>query len=67
MTGADDTARITWWVYAGDELIRRTASMRGLWDYEAMCSCGWHSKTGGATRRYIAEKVQDHKRWDHAR
>ena len=39
--------RATWWVYAGDELIRHTAAMRGTWGYEVKCSCGWQTRTGG--------------------
>ena len=53
--------KITWWVYAGSERIRRTAQMRGSWGYDATCSCGWDSRTGGGTKRYVAEKVEDHK------
>lgn len=53
--------RITWLVYAGEELIPHTSAMRGQWDYEARCSCGWETHTGGAVRRYVAEKVSDHK------
>ena len=53
--------KITWWVYAGAERIRRTARMRGTWGYDATCSCGWDSRTGGAVKRYVADKVEDHK------
>lgn len=53
--------RITWWVYAGRERIRRTATMRGQWGYDATCECGWDSRTGGATRRYVENEVWLHK------
>ena len=53
--------RISWWVYAGRERIRHTATMRGQWGYDATCSCGWDTKTGGATRRYVADEVWFHK------
>ena len=53
--------RIRWYVYAGSELIPHTASMRGQWGYEAVCSCGWRSMTGGAVRSYIQREIQDHK------
>jgi len=55
--------RIRHYVYAGDQLIPREASMRGQWACEAKCSCGWETKTGGAVRSYIARMVADHK-WD---
>jgi hypothetical protein len=35
--------------------------MRGTWGYDATCSCGWDSRTGGALRRYVADLVADHK------
>lgn len=57
--------RITWWVYAGKDRIRRTARMRGLWGYDATCSCGWDSRTGGATRRSVEDLVWAHKVCDH--
>lgn len=57
--------RIRWWVYAGAERIPRTAMMRGLWGYDATCSCGWDSRTGGAVERYVREQVWLHKAIDH--
>jgi hypothetical protein len=53
--------KITWWVWAGGEKIRRTSSMRGFWGYDASCSCGWKTKTGGAVRRYVQDEVDFHK------
>lgn len=55
--------RIRRFVYAGDELIPREASMRGQWPNEAKCSCGWESHTGGAVESYVNHEVEDHK-WD---
>ena len=55
--------RIRWWVYAGGERIPREATMRGQWGYDATCSCGWDSRTGGAVRSCIEREVHDHK-WD---
>lgn len=54
---------IRWWVYAGTERIPRTATMRGQWAYDATCSCGWDSRTGGAVRSYVERAVADHK-WE---
>jgi len=53
--------RITWWVYAGDERIRYQSTMRGSWGYDATCSCGWDSKTGGGVERWVTELVNEHK------
>lgn len=52
---------IRWYVYAGREKIRRTATMRGQWSYDAECSCGWKTSTGGAVKRYIDDEVWMHK------
>ena len=53
--------RIQWLVKAGDELIPHTSSMRGTWAFEARCSCGWESRTGGAVRGEIKRQIADHK------
>jgi hypothetical protein len=62
--------KIRWFVYTGAvdlvvgrrQRIRHRATMRGFWPgYDVTCSCGWESKTGGGTRRYVAELVEDHK------
>lgn len=53
--------RITWFVWAGNEKIRRTATMRGSWGYDVECSCGQKSRTGGATLGYMKGQVYDHK------
>jgi len=54
--------KIRWFVYAGGERIPRTATMRGQWGYDATCSCGWDTKTGGATLGYVKGEVWWHKR-----
>jgi len=57
----NQTHKITWYVWADGQMIRRQSSMRGQWGYDAKCSCGWESRTGGGTKQYVTEKVQDHK------
>ncbi|GAB3081169.1 hypothetical protein GCM10027053_52200 [Intrasporangium mesophilum] len=63
-----NTHKIIWWVYTGGpdrERIRRTSTMRGFWPgYDAECSCGWKTQTGGAVRRYIEDEVWYHKHVD---
>lgn len=54
---------IRWFVYVDGKRIPRTATMRGTWGYDAVCSCGWDSKTGGAVESYVRNAVADHK-WD---
>jgi hypothetical protein len=53
--------RATWFVWAGGQKMRRTSSMRGLWGYDVTCSCGWDSKTGGATRSSVEDALFDHR------
>jgi hypothetical protein len=53
--------RVRWWVYAGGERIPRTSTMRGRWDYDATCSCGWDSRSGGGVRSSIERAVADHR------
>lgn len=64
-TTATTAPRISWWVYAGPERIRHTNHMRGQWGYDATCSCGWDSHTGGAVRSAVALAVWEHKFLDH--
>ena len=59
-------ANIKWFVYSAGEKIRRNATMRGSWDgWDATCSCGWETKTGGGVRSWIEQEVYSHKRFDH--
>ena len=63
--------KISWFVYAWDnegneERLRRTSQMRGTWAYDVECSCGWQSRTGGATERHIKEQIIQHKLWESA-
>jgi hypothetical protein len=63
MAPTTDRHRIRWYVYAGRERIRHTATMRGQWAYDAECiDCGWDTRTGGAIRSYIENRIWEHKR-----
>lgn len=53
--------KIRWWVWAGNERIPRNAQMRGQWGYDATCSCGWDTHTGGAVRSYVEKEIYFHK------
>ncbi len=56
---------IKWFVYAGEEKIAHNATMRGAWGYDAECSCGWKTTTGGAIKSSVIEEVQSHKFSEH--
>lgn len=53
--------RATWFVVAGGQRLRRTSKMCGTWGYDVTCSCGWDSRTGGATRRCVEDELFDHR------
>jgi hypothetical protein len=53
--------RATWYVWAGDEKIRATSTMRGTWGWDATCTCGWESHTGGATRGSVEDALYEHR------
>lgn len=55
--------RVRWFVVVDGERLPRQATMRGTWGYDATCSCGWDSRTGGGTERHVRELVANH-RWD---
>jgi hypothetical protein len=55
------THRVKWWVYVDGERVRHTSNMRGTWNYDATCSCGFDSQTGGGLYSYVAEKIQAHR------
>ena len=68
-TAQPTTHRISWYVWAWDgkgnsEKLRHTSTMRGTWGWDAECSCGWASKTGGATRTSVERDVWHHKHFD---
>jgi hypothetical protein len=65
LVATDTKVTIKWFVYAGTEKIRYNATMRGTWGYDAECSCGWTTKTGGAIKRCVLEEVYYHKIMDH--
>jgi hypothetical protein len=65
LVATDTKVTIKWFVYAGAEKIRYNASMRGTWGFDAECSCGWQSRTGGAIKASVLEEVKWHKIMDH--
>ena len=57
-----EKVKISWWaIPQGGERMPRQASMRGTWGWDASCSCGWDSRTGGAVFREVRRAVNEHK------
>jgi hypothetical protein len=65
LVATDQKVTVKWFVYAGGEKIRYTSTMRGTWGYDAECSCGYETKTGGGVRTWVANMMEDHKRFEH--
>jgi len=65
MYATDTKVTIKWFVYAGEEKIRHNATMRGAWGYDAECSCGWKTVTGGAIKSSVIAEVEFHKYVEH--
>jgi hypothetical protein len=59
-----DKAQIKWFVYNGNEKTRYTGGL-GFRAWDASCSCGWQTKTGGAIRASVLRDVNTHKIQDH--
>ena len=60
-----DKATLKWFAILSDgsRVRNNQGFIHNAWDVE--CSCGWRTLTGGAIKSYIADKVFDHKRYDH--
>ena len=65
LVATTEKVQIKWFVYAGNDKIPHTSAHAGDWGYDVECSCGWKTRTGGATRTYVTEEVIWHKRFDH--
>lgn len=57
--------RIRWFAVTEGRRIPATKNLRGTWGWDATCSCGWDSRTGGAVLRYVREQVSLHKLLNH--
>lgn len=57
---------ISWWAISYDAdgrsiRYRRPRGLVGHKAFEASCSCGWETRTGGAIESYIKTRVKDHR------
>lgn len=54
--------RIRWYARLDGDWIPRNRHMQGgLWGWDAKCSCGWQTRTGGAIQERIRDEVAMHK------
>lgn len=61
----DAAHRVRWFARdGGPDRIPRNRHMNGRdWGWDATCSCGWETRTGGAIQERIREAIAEH-RWD---
>jgi len=60
-----EKVQIKWFVYAMGEKFPKQSGMSGFNAFDATCSCGWESRTGGAIYRCVKEEVELHKSIKH--
>ena len=56
---------IKWFGVSMGERTPAVSTMRGTWGWDATCSCGWDSRTGGAIRSSVEQDVRLHKIMEH--
>ena len=65
LVATDTKVTIKWFVYSMGEKFAHTSSMRGTWGWDAECSCGWKTTTGGAVKSSVQSDVELHKTMEH--
>ena len=65
LVATDTKVTVKWFVYAGEEKIRYTSTMRGTWGYDAECSCGWSTGNSRTVYSYTQDEVNSHKHAEH--
>lgn len=60
-----EKVQIKWFVWTAGEKFVHTSNMRGQWGWDAKCSCGWETRTGGATKGCVQTLVEEHKVCEH--
>jgi hypothetical protein len=54
--------KISWWACSGQDRTPRNKYMNAKdWGWDATCTCGWDSRTGGALAVRIKESIETHK------
>jgi hypothetical protein len=61
----DQKIKISWFGVSMGQRVPANKMMRGTWGWDATCSCGWDSKTGGGVRSWVKEEVELHKIYAH--
>lgn len=65
LVATKEKVQIKWFVWTGGEMFPRESNMRYFRGFDAKCSCGWETKTGGAIQAYVKKQVDNHKWLEH--
>jgi hypothetical protein len=60
-----EKVQIKWFVWFDGNKYTKKTGMVGYQGYDAKCSCGWESRTGGAFKSCVETDVQVHKMMEH--
>lgn len=61
-SGREVKHSIRWWAYVDGGRVPRQSTMKsGQFGWDVTCSCGWESRTGGATMASLDRTVAAHK------
>jgi hypothetical protein len=61
----DQKVTIQWFAVLHDGSKMRNTKGFIHYAWEATCSCGWATNTGGAIKSCITTEIEDHKKYDH--
>ena len=63
----NERVQIKWFVYSMGEKFPKQSNMSGFNAFDAACSCGWESGTGGGVYKWVKEEVELHKAIAHSK
>jgi hypothetical protein len=65
LVATEEKVTIKWFavLHDGSKMRNNKGFIHNAW--EATCSCGWETKTGGAIKACITREIEDHKKYDH--
>jgi hypothetical protein len=61
----DSKAQIKWFYVVNGQKYRYPKGLIGNKAWDATCSCGWESSTGGGVKTWVDQLVFEHKYIDH--
>ena len=65
LVATDTKAQIKWFYVVNGRKYRMVKGLIGNTAWDATCSCGWESRTGGGVKSWLDQMVFEHKYYDH--